>query len=99
LQKPLELSSAEAKYYAMCEEAKDVKHISMVLRSLGIEVELPITIYCDNVGAIFMTENASATSRTKHMDARYHYVQEFVETGFIKIIFVKYEDNKPDWFT
>jgi hypothetical protein len=46
-----------------------------------------------------MTENASATSRTKHVDARYHYVREFVETGFIKIVFVKSEDNKSDWFT
>jgi hypothetical protein len=69
LQKPLALSSAEAEYYAMCEAAKDVKYISMVLRYFGIEVEFPITMYCDNVGAIFMTENASATSRTKHVDA------------------------------
>jgi hypothetical protein len=69
LQKPLALSSAEAEYYAMCESAKDVKHISMVLRSLGIEVDLPITIYCDNVGAIFMMENALAMSRNKHADA------------------------------
>jgi hypothetical protein len=99
LQKPLALSSAEAKYYAMCEAAKDVKYISMVLRSLGIEVELPITMYCDNVGAIFMMENASATSRTKHVDAQYHYVREFVETGFIKIIFFKSENSKSYWFT
>jgi hypothetical protein len=99
LQKPLALSSAEAEYYALCEAAKDVKYISMVLRSLGIEIDLPITIYCDNVGAIFMTENASATSRTKHVDARYHYVREFVEDGFIRIIFVKSENNKSDWFT
>jgi hypothetical protein len=99
LQKPLALSSAEAEYYALCEAAKDVKYISMVLRSLGIEVELPITIYCDNVGAIFMTENASATTRTKHVDARYHYVRELLETGFIRIIFVRSEDNKSDWFT
>jgi hypothetical protein len=69
LQKPLALSSAEAEYYAMCDAAKDVKYITMVLRSLGVEVELPITMYCDNVGAIFMMENASATSRTKHVDA------------------------------
>jgi hypothetical protein len=49
LQKPLVMYSAEAKYYALCESEKDVKYISMVLRLVGIEVELPITIYCDNI--------------------------------------------------
>jgi hypothetical protein len=49
-------------------QAKDVKYISMELQSIGIELELPITIYCDNVGVIFMLENASTTSRTKQVD-------------------------------
>jgi hypothetical protein len=61
--------SAEAKYYALCEAAKDVKYISMVLQSLRMELELPIAVYCNNVGAIYMSENASVTSRTKHVDA------------------------------
>jgi hypothetical protein len=45
-------------------------------------------MYCDNVGAIFMAENATATARTKHVDARYHFVREYVESGFLKIVFV-----------
>jgi hypothetical protein len=46
-----------------------------------------------------MSENVTATQRTKHIDVRYHYVREFIEEGFIKIIFVKSEDNKSDMFT
>jgi hypothetical protein len=89
LQKPLALLSAEAEYYALYEAANDVKYIyTMVLQLIRIEVELPIIIYCDNVGAIFMLENASATARTKHVDALYHYVREFVVEGFIHIVFV-----------
>jgi hypothetical protein len=45
-------------YYELCEAAKDFKYISMVFRSIGIEVEHPITICCDDVGAILMSENA-----------------------------------------
>ena len=60
---------------------------------------MPIVVCVDNVGAIFMSENVSATSRTKHVDARYHYVREFVEDGFIKIVFVKSKENKSDIFT
>jgi hypothetical protein len=71
----------------------------MILESLGIRVKLPIVVRVDNVGAIFMSENVSTSSRTRHVDIRYHYVREFVEDGFIKIIFVKSEENLSDGFT
>jgi hypothetical protein len=47
-----------------------------------------------------MTKNVSSSGRTKHLDVcRYHYAREFVKEGFIKIIFVKSEDNLADGFT
>ena len=33
------------------------------------------------------------------MDVRYHFVQEFVEDGMVKIVFVKSAENKADLFT
>jgi hypothetical protein len=54
LQKPLALSSSEAEYYGMSEAAKDVKCVAMILEAIGIEIELPIIMFCDNMGAIFM---------------------------------------------
>jgi hypothetical protein len=53
----------------------------------------------DNVGAIFMAENATATVRTKHVDTRYHFVRDYVESGFLKIVFVNSKENKSDMFT
>jgi hypothetical protein len=99
LQRTVALSSSEAEYYALSEASKEVKFVIQVLESMGIKVELPITVYVDNVGAIFMSENVTATSRTRHVDARHHFVREFVEDGYIKIIFVRSEDNKSDGFT
>ena len=88
-QKAIALSSSEAEYYAMAEAAKEFRFIVQVLESLNIIVTKPIVVHVDNIGAIFMSENASATSRTRHVDARYHFVREFVEEGFLKIVFVK----------
>jgi hypothetical protein len=99
LQRTVALSSSEAEYYALSEASKEVKFVIQVLESIGIKVELPIIVYVDNVGAIFMSENVTATSRTRHVDARYHFVREFVEDGYIKIIFVRSENNKSDGFT
>jgi hypothetical protein len=53
----------------------------------------------DNIGAICMAENVSATSQTKHIDRRYHLVRVFVVDGFVKIVFVKITENKSDMFT
>jgi hypothetical protein len=99
IQRNVTLSSTEAEYVAMSEAAKEIKFLVQVMMSMGIKVELPIVVRVDNVGAIFMAENASATSRTRHVDARYHYVREFIEEGFIKIIFVRSKDNLADGFT
>ena len=66
---------------------------------MGIKVKLPIILRVDNIGAIFMTENVSTSSRTKHVDVKYHFVREYVEDGFVKVIFVRSEHNVSDRFT
>jgi hypothetical protein len=99
LQRTVALSSTEAEYYAISETAKEIKFIFQILESIGIKIKLPIIVKVDNVGAIFMAENVTATKLTRHVDARYHYVREFIEEGFIQIIFVKSDDNKADGFT
>ena len=66
---------------------------------MGIQVKLPIVIRVDNIGAIFMGENVAISPRTKHVDVRYHFVREFIQDGFIRIIFVKTKENIADIFT
>ena len=98
-QKTVSLSSTEAEYYATSEAAKEIKFIVQVLESLGIPIKKPIIVYLDNVGAIFVAENASATKHTRHIDARYHFVREYIIDGTIKVMFVMSRKNKADIFT
>jgi hypothetical protein len=70
-----------------------------MLRDLHIKVNLPIVVKTDNIGAIFMSENALIGFRTWHVDTRYHFVREFIEDGFIKIEFVRSAENDSDLFT
>jgi hypothetical protein len=98
-QRSVSLSSSEAEYFALSEAAKEIKFVAQILLTMGIPVRLPIVVRVDNVGAIFMSENVSASSRTKHIDIRYHFVREFVADKFIKIIFVRTDENVSDGFT
>jgi hypothetical protein len=84
IQRQVALSSLEAEYYALSEAAKEIKFVVQTLKDISMEVELPVVIYCDNVGAIFMAENATATSCTKHVDTRYLFVREYIIDEFVK---------------
>jgi len=98
-QRAVALSSSEAEWYALSEAAKEIKFLAQVLESMGVKVELPIVVRVDNIGTIFMAENSSATSRTRHIDTRTAFVRQYVEEGFIKVIFVKSAENHADPFT
>jgi hypothetical protein len=66
---------------------------------LLVEVILPIVVKTDYFGAIFMSENASIGVQTRHVDTRYHYVQEFIKDGFIKIKIFRLMENDSDMST
>jgi hypothetical protein len=63
-QRGVTLSSNKAEYFAISEAAKEIKFIYYLLREIGIKVNLPITVKTDNVGAMFMAQNASSGLRT-----------------------------------
>ena len=66
---------------------------------MNIEVELPITVYVDNVGAIWLSNNGTTSDRTEDIDIRNSFVKEYPDDGKIIIKFVKSEDNEADIFT
>ena len=98
-QKCVTLSSTEAEFVALSEAAKEIKFVVQVLRSMKMQVKMPIVVRVDNVGAIGLSKNLSTSQRTKHIDVRYHFVREFVEEKMIEIVFVRSEENHADIFT
>jgi hypothetical protein len=97
-QKGVILLSTEAKYVAISKAVKELKFIYYLLGDLHIKVNLPIVVTTDNIGAIFMSENALTGFRNQHMDTRYHFLREFIEDGFIKAEFVRSVENDSDLF-
>jgi hypothetical protein len=98
-QRGVTFSSSKVEYVALSEAVKETKFIYYLLREIRIEVNLPIKVKTDNVGAMFMAQNASSGVRTRHMDTDYHYVRENLEEGIINIEFVKSIENDSDIFT
>ena len=96
-QKVVSLSSSEAEFYACAEAVKEIPFIAQLLLFMGIPLELPVDVWVDNVGAIFMSENRTSSSRTRHMDTRWWYVNQLQEEDkLIKVRFVRTAQNVSD---
>ena len=98
-QKHVTLSSTEAEYVAVAEACADIMFIKMMMEFLKVEVQRPVTVFCDNVGAIFLGNNAKQSVRTKHIDVKYHFIREHVVDGVVEIVFVPSAENDSDIFT
>ena len=98
-QKTVTLSSTEAEYVAVSEVCMEILFIRQILEFLKIKIDYPVTVFCDNIGAIFLGYNDKNSKRTKHVDIRHHYVRQYVEDGTVKIIFVRSEENSADTYT
>ena len=98
-QKTVTLSSSEAELMALSEATKELRFIYEIMKDMGVKVKLPIICRVDNIGAIFIAENASATPKSKHIDTRAKFVTQFISDGFLKVLFVKTTENASDIFT
>ena len=84
---------------AASEAVKEIVFVTQVLNTIGIPVETPVIVRIDNMGAIFMAENASSSIRTRHIDIKWHFTRNLTKDKIIKIVFVRTADNKSDGFT
>jgi len=98
-QKSVSLSSTEAEYVAISEVAMEILYVAGILKFLGVEIKHPIEVKVDNMGAVYLSKNATTGNRTKHIDTRYHFVREYIEDGIVKVVFVRSEENDGDIFT
>ena len=97
-QKTVALSSTEAGYMALSDCSQQAVWIKSLLSELGINV-LPIHIAGDNQGSLFIGSNPVMEKRSKHIDIRYHYIQQCLDEKKISLYFVEGSKNPADMFT
>jgi len=97
-QKTVALSSTEAEYMAISDCCQQAMWITNFFREIGFPIS-PITIFGNNQGSLFIGSNPVQEKRTKHIDIRYHYIQECIEDNKVSVVFVPGNDNLADMFT
>ena len=93
------LSSTKAEYIAQTHAAKEALWFQSFMEEVRGGSQSPITINCDNRGAISLAKDNKFHSRTKHIDLRFHFIQEAVQDEKIAVSYVPTKENPSDIFT
>jgi hypothetical protein len=94
-------STLEAEFVAMDEAVREVLWLQRLFSELDLcdMISIPTVIYADNNSAIGMSHSRAVTDRNKHIDTIKYALQENVENGDVKFVYVASKENLADLFT
>ena len=76
-----------------------MKWVCSLLTELVITLAQPPVVFCDNVGATYLSANPVLHSRMKHLAFDFHFVRENVQTGALHVTHVSTRDQLADALT
>jgi histone deacetylase 1/2 len=92
-------SSTEVEYKAFADGTAEVIWLQYLWTDLQVPSVSAPTIWCDNLGATYLSANPIFHARTKHVEVDYHFVRDRVAKKEIQIRFVPSRDQLADVFT
>jgi histone deacetylase 1/2 len=92
-------SSTEAEYKSVANATAELMWIQALLRELGLFLRRPPSLWCDNIGATYLSVNPVFHARTKHIEIDYHFVREQVAKKALEIRHISTHDQLADVLT
>ncbi|KAD4888381.1 hypothetical protein E3N88_20454 [Mikania micrantha] len=96
-QRTVSPSSTESEYKALADAVAELIWLKSLLQELGVVSQSP-TLWCDNLGATYLSANPVFHARTKHVEVDFHFVREQVAQGKLNVKFISTNDQLADVF-
>jgi hypothetical protein len=77
-QSTVSCSSTEVKYKALTNATAEIMWVQSLLDELRIRHPPAASLWCDNLGATYLSANSVFHARTKHIEVDYHFFREHV---------------------
>lgn len=98
-QKLVSKSSTEAELIGLSDGLTQILWTRLFLQSQGYQVP-PVTVHQDNKSAILLEEKGrSNAGRTRHINIRYFFVKDKIESGEVTVRYTPTEEMIADFFT
>jgi len=98
-QKCATVSVTEAELVATMDCVQDMLYVKSVVESLGLNVQTPMIIECDNKGVIDLVNNWNVTGRTRHVSYRVNFLRDLKLENTLLIKHVTGDENESDIYT
>ena len=89
----------EAEYIVLANATAEIMWIQTLLQELGVPSPRAARLWCDNLGAKYLSANPVFHARTKHIEVDYHFVRERVSKKLLEIEYIASGDQIADGFT
>ena len=99
LQTVVALSSTEAEYMAAVEAGKEIMWMRNILGEFGYAVSGPSSLGIDNLSAISVSKNPEHFGRMKHLDLRFFWLRDAVDSGVVAPFHVPGTEQPADALT
>jgi len=92
-QKSISLGMAEAKYIVASMVSCEEVWLRKLFGELFEQVLDTTVIYCDNKSGIQLAENLVFHDKSKHIEIKYHYTQDMVQRGAVRLHHISTDDQ------
>lgn len=99
MQKTVARSSTESEYMSLFEACSEIAWLTSLQFEIGYKPSGPIPLVSDNQGGIFLAVNPAHDRRLKHVDIRYHFIREYVESKCVNIVYISTDNMIADILT
>jgi len=84
---------------ALAASSQEVMFLRQLLPTIGYSIVGPTITFEDNESCISLASNDMTTSKSKHIDIKYHYIRDLIKQGSIAIIWCPTDDMVADILT
>lgn len=89
------LSTIEAMFIATTKVVKEAIWLQRLLKELGLPQE-STKVFCDSQNAIYLMKNLILHARSKHIDAKLHFIRDIIENGIVALEKIDIDINSID---
>ena len=88
----------EAEYLALANATQEGLYLKQLIEEV-LSCMIELSIYVDNQSCIAYSINGKGPGRAKHINVKYHFVKELVDSNTLKLEYLPSEENAADIMT